>query len=314
MAKAGRKSLGKRQALTVRISERLLSRIRETAQATGVSANALITETLEDRMGHNCGSTCKRKTGERCETCRRGGAGGNARRKHATPQQIGLAVDVYYKGLSYRESGAILADHYGRPTSQASILRWTRDMTAKAKDGMSAPVKTGDEWVADEMQVRVGGKKYWLFNVMDSRTRYVLAAYLTPYRTARSAATVMAMARERAQNPPKRIKTDGLKSYQSGIASAFCNDPVQHVVSQGIRAQINNNMSERLLWTFRDRDKTLRGLKSRESGQRYIDGLVLDHNYFRPHGGLDGKRPAEAAASTPKYRNWREVAEATPQN
>ena len=45
-------------------------------------------------------------------------------------------------------------------------------------------------------------------------------------------------------------------------------------------------MSERLQGTFRDRDKTLRGLKKRESGQDYIDGLVLNDNYLRPHGGL----------------------------
>ena len=39
------------------------------------------------------------------------------------------------------------------------------------------------------MVVNVGGKKYWLFNVMDSKTRFLLAAYLSPVRTARAAAT-----------------------------------------------------------------------------------------------------------------------------
>lgn len=40
----------------------------------------------------------------------------------------------------------------------------------------------------------------------------------------------------------------------------------------------------------------LRGMDRRDTGQGYIDGLVLHYNYFRTHGGLDGKRPAEAAA------------------
>ena len=66
-------------------------------------------------------------------------------------------------------------------------------------------------------------------------------------------------------------------------------------MTEGIRAVINNNLSERLQGTLRDRDKTLRGLKARDSGQTYIDGLVLHYNYFRPHGGLDGKSPARAA-------------------
>lgn len=36
---------------------------------------------------------------------------------------------------------------------------------------------------ADEVVVRVGGRQFWLFNVMDSKTRYILAAYLSKRRT-----------------------------------------------------------------------------------------------------------------------------------
>ena len=103
-------------------------------------------------------------------------------------------------------------------------------------------------------------------------------------------------------------ETDGLTSYQGGVSKAFPLHPVKHVVSQGIRAQINNNLSERLQGTFRDRDKTLRSLKKRDSGQNYLDGLVLNYNYFRPHGGLKGKRPAEAAGAEIPFANWQEVA------
>ena len=46
----------------------------------------------------------------------------------------------------------------------------------------------------------------------------------------------------------------------------------EHVQSDGIRAMINNNLSERLQGTYRQRTKTLRGLDNIESGQRYLDG------------------------------------------
>ncbi len=68
-------------------------------------------------------------------------------------------------------------------------------------------------------------------------------------------------------------------------------------------------MSERLQGTFRDRDKTLRGMKERESGQEYLDGLVLHYNFIRPHGGLNGKRPAEAASAEIPFQSWRDVAQ-----
>ena len=167
-------------------------------------------------------------------------------------------------------------------------------------------VDTDGVWVA----VKVGGKNYWLFNVMDSQTRFLLAAYLSPTRTTRAVATALALARQRSNNPPRQVKTDGLASYRDAVPRAFPTHPVKPVVSKGIRAQINNNLSERLQGTIRDRDKTLRGLKARETGQAYVDGLVTHYNpvYFRPHESLTGKRPVEAAGAELPFSSWEDVA------
>lgn len=267
-------------------------------------------------MSHKCGATCKRKLHVPCATCKRKNAGGapserptKARRAHATPAQIGAAVDMYFDGLSYRRVAENIGEHMGRETNAVTVMRWVQEQTKRAKDVVeSSQVKTGSEWVADELAVKVGGRQYWLFNVMDSKSRFVLAAYLSPERTTRAAATTLSLARERSENPPKTIKTDGLASYQEAVRQAFRVHPVKHVVSEGIRAKINNNLSERLQGTFRDRDKTLRALKARENGQTYIDGLVLNYNYFRPHKGIKGKRPAAAAGAVIPFESWADVA------
>ena len=219
-------------------------------------------------------------------------------------------MDMYFDGLSYRKSAENVETYFGRPTNAATVYRWVRELTGQANGAIGeSKVEAGPEWVADEMQVTIGGEKHWLFNVMDSKTRFVLSAYLSRERTTRAASTALALAREHAANPPQVVKTDDLKSYQQGIRTAFPVSPVRHVVSQRIRAEINNNMSERLQGTFRDRDKTLRGMKERESGQEYLDGQVLHYNFFRPHGGLNGKRPAEAAGAEVPFQSWRDVAQ-----
>ena len=265
-------------------------------------------------MGHKCGTTCKRKQSPSipCDTC--GLAGGNAapvkiHRGHATPQEKGAAVDMYLDGLSYRKTAVNVESYFGRPTEGKTVYRWVRDLTQKANGILDdQKVDTGPEWVADEHQVTVGGEKYWVFNVMDSETRFLLSVHLSRERTTRAAATALAKARERAANPPREVKTDGLTSYQTAMKTAFPLWQVKHTVSQGIRARINNNMSERLQGTFRDRDKTLRGLKQRDSGQEYLDGLVVHYNYFRPHQSLDGQKPAEKAGAEIPFETWRDVA------
>ena len=269
-----------------------------------------------------CGSTCKRKTGQPCQTCRtasgarlvpidgRGKQGKpEGKHPHATPHEKGAAVEMYFDGRSCRRIAGNMDQFFGRETGSTSVYRWVRELTEKA-DSVVKPMKvaTGGVWVADEVVVKVGGRNYWRFNVMDSDTRFVLAAYLSPVRTTRAAATALALARERADNPPRQIKTDGLRSYRGTVPRAFPTRPVKPGVSQGIRAEINNNLSERLQGTIRDRDKTLRGLKARETGQACVDGLALHYNYFRPHESLKGKRPAEAAGAELPFKDREDVA------
>ena len=49
-------------------------------------------------------------------------------------------------------------------------------------------------------------------------------------------------------------------------------------------------------------------MKKQDTGQTYIDGLVLNYNYFRPHMGLEGKTPASSAGVVCPFNNWSEVA------
>ena len=193
-------------------------------------------------------------------------------------QQVGAAVSMYYDGLSYKRIAENIAATFDRPEpSKRTIYQWVRNYTDKAIVAMREyPAHTGDEWVADEMVLSVGGKEYWNWNVMDTKTRYVLASHLSESRNRIQAAAVMEKALHKAARPPKIIKTDRLSSYDDGIDMVFGGE-VEHVKSDGIHAEINNNMSERLQGTFRERAKVMRGLQSRESGQKFLDGWVINY-------------------------------------
>ena len=171
------------------------------------------------------------------------------------------------------------------------------------------PAHTSGHWVADEMMLKVGGERMWNWNVMDSETRYILASHLSKHRDAKAAQAVFRKALAASAEPPKTIKTDKLRSYVSAARKMF--PDAQHIQSDGIRSQDNNNnLSERLQGTFRDRTKTLRGLETRETGQRYLDGWVLDYNMFRDHEALGGRTPADAARVEAPFREWSDVVRA----
>ena len=96
-----------------------------------------------------------------------------------------------------------------------------------------------------------------------------------------------------------------LGSYVSAIKRVF--PDAEHIQSEGIRARVNNNLSERLQGAIRDREKTLRALDGLETGQRYFDGWAINYNLFREHEGIKGQTPAEIAGVNPPFTEWADV-------
>ena len=232
--------------------------------------------------------------------------------RKAPSNHIGAAIDMFYSGMSYKQIAEMMAKTYDIPEpSKETLYGWVRDYTdAAVAETHQHPAHTSRHWVADEMQVKVGGEQLWNWNVMDSETRYILASHLSPNRDKRAAVAVMRKAAEAAAEPPKTVKTDELGSYTQAIKEVF--PETIHVHSQGIRAFTNNNRSERLQGTFRQREKTLRGLDSIETGQRYLDGWVMDYNLFREHESVGYKTPGKVAKVTAPFHEWEDVVKASP--
>ena len=225
-------------------------------------------------------------------------------------QQVGTALQAYFDGLSYRETARNIGRTFNTKTpDEASVFRWIQGYTRGANEVLkNHKVPTGREWVADELQVNVGGKPYWLWNVQDRNSRYLLSTHLTPKRDARAAEIVMRKAQSVAANTPKVIRTDKLPSYIPAIKKVF-DGKTKHLQSQGLAAEINNNLSERMQGSIRERDKVLRAMKSREAGQNYLDGWAIDYNLFRPHLGLRDRTPAQAAGMVVPFTSWQDVAQ-----
>ena len=223
-------------------------------------------------------------------------------------EDIGIAIRLYYMGLSYKQIGEALKDYRGIQPSKGTIYQWVAENTDKASRILEDyKARSSGHWVADEVMVRVeGGEKMaYVWNVMDRRTRYILAVHLSPGRGAKEARVVMQKALAAADKPPVKITTDGYPGYPAAIRKVL--PTAVHNISEGIDSPNNNNRSERLQGTIRSRDKTLRGLDSFETGQRFLDGWRITYNHFREHEALKYKTPAEVAKVTPPITEWADV-------
>ncbi len=243
-----------------------------------------------------------------CKNCKKKfRANGKAEGRRMDAEMMGSAIRDFYTGKSYKQIAEGLKEEYDIPEpSKATIYEWVRDYTEEAKE-LTADMKAqvGDEWVADEMAVKVGGWQMWNYNVMDTKTRYILASHLARTRTLKATVETMEKARAAAGKDPNTIKTDKMTSYRPAITKVF--PKTLHIKSQGLRSSLNNNMSERLQGTYRSREKTLRGLDSMESAQRYLDGWTITYNHMRGHEALKNDTPGKRAKANPPFVEWADV-------
>jgi transposase-like protein len=97
---------------------------------------------------------------------------------------------------------------------------------------------------------------------------------------------------------PLAVVHDGLHTYNEAFNREFYTNygpRIENVRSEVQRDEGLNQMIERVNNTVRDREKTFRGMDSDDSAQTMANGIRINYNFIRPHMGLDGKTPAQAA-------------------
>lgn len=243
-----------------------------------------------------------------CKDCKRKFADNDALPGMRTPvEQVSSAVHMYYEGMSLQAIRRHLQQEHNSPISDSNIYEWvvrfTKEAIAKAKGHRP---KAGGDWVADETVLKIEGGKLWFWDIIDAKTRFLLASHMSRTRTTKDARRLMEKAAGRAGKTPKRVITDKLAAYLDGIELAFGADR-KHVQSKPFTVDNSTNLIERFHGTLKARTKVMRGLKRRESAELFAAGWLIHYNFMRPHEGLNGKTPAEAAGIKASFSNWRHI-------
>ena len=209
-----------------------------------------------------------------------------------------LAMDCFYKGLSYRDINDQFRQFYGLSISHVTIRDWVLKFgSVMEKYAKTLTPSTSGVWNADETLVltKKGTLDYeYVWNVMDKQTKFLLASETSGKgRSIEDAQAVMTAAYKQTQEAPKQIITDRLPSYQEGIRKAFKNwgenRKVLHTSILGRRRVVNNNPIENLHTHQKEFQKVRRGINE---VQDYADGFKVFHNFVRK-GVADKLTPAE---------------------
>ncbi len=223
---------------------------------------------------------------------------GFERMKH-NPKAITSAMQLYFSGESLRNTQESL-QLLGVEVSCRTILNWIKKYVGLMKNYVETITpNVSDTWRADEIYLKVKGDIKYLFAMMDDQTRFWIAQEVAETKYTHDARKLLQMSKKLMGKKPMTFITDGLPAYHDAYKKEFRTlkaPQTKHVRHITLRGDHNNNKMERMNGEIRDREKTMRGLKTKDTP--ILQGYQLFHNYIRPHEALDGKTPSEACGIT----------------
>ena len=242
-----------------------------------------------------------------CKDCKRKFVLGTLPKMKTDVKVISAALSCYFGGMPLDAIQRHIEQQYHHYYTEMGIYNWVKRFSKEAVDRIKdfQPI-VGDTWIADETMLKVGGKKIWFFDVIDKKTRYLLASRLATSRTIKEAALVMNEARRRAGKSPKKIITDKLAAYIDGIELVFGAD-TEHIQSKPFTDVNSTNVIERFQGTLKDRTKIIRGFKNMTTAELLTDAWLVHYNFFKEHEALGNIPPAQKMGIPIPFKNWAEV-------
>ena len=191
-----------------------------------------------------------------------------------------LAMDYFYKGLSYRDIADQFKQFYGLELHHETIRRWVLKFSkVMEKYSKTLTPKTCGVWNADETLIltkrgkdkKNPNKEYdYVWNVMDNKSKFILASLNSGRsRSSKDAQKVFTEAYKVNVKMPNQIIVDGYRSYEDGCRKTFRNwageRKVKFTSIKGHRKETNNNAIENLHTHQKEFHKIRRGVKETQN-------------------------------------------------
>ena len=218
------------------------------------------------------------------------------------PKIISESLNLVMSGVSYRDISRHIYSTHQITISHTSIQKWIKKYTYIIKEYVdSLNPELSNVWSLDEMSLNVKNTKRtgkgfqdWLWSIIDPKTRFLIATEVSKRREIKDARKIIASGKKIISKNPDYVLTDCLNSYQKAIRDEFENR-VAHIKTKSLKDGFVNRPIERYHNEIRENLKARRGLGNDESAQDFSELLKINHNFVKPHEGLDGKTPAQAA-------------------
>lgn len=218
-------------------------------------------------------------------------------RTNKSEETVSRAMYLYFDGLSLRKISRYINTFSDVSVSHSTIHSWIMEYVEVIKRYLDTfIVDAYSTWQIDEMMINIKGEQFWLWNIIDEKTRFLLCTRLSRKRSLEDAVRILESARSITQRDPGIVITDGYQVYKRMFKDVFGENSKTAYHKWGSREKklYFNNFVERLNGSIREKVKVTRAYKELYAAQTIIYGWQIHYNFVRYHSSIN-QTPAEKA-------------------
>lgn len=249
-----------------------------------------------------------------CKDCERTFAFNSSHyRMRKKKEAVGNAIQMFYDGIATNTIDEQIRNIYNIEVDSSNIWRWVQKYSKRAIDYLyQFQVKTSGIWIVDETQIKINGKPYWFWDVIDQDTRFLVGTHLSKDRTVRDATVLFKKCKYKVKEKPRMIFSDKMLSYPRAINrvfySRYADRRTEHIQVKGLTKSVEQNIIERFHGSIKQRYKVMRGLKTTKSAKIILEGWsTIHYNFFKPHESIGDVPPVFKTDFEPNFSNWVEL-------
>lgn len=242
-----------------------------------------------------------------CKVCsRKFKAGDHLFHMKASLDCVSSVLDMYYNGMKVHEIREFLTKCYGIHTSRSLIYQWIDKYSKKlVYDFRNYIPHTGNIWIVFTCIVRLEQNNLCLFDVFDETSKFLITSSLEKKYDSETFSYVLRDATRKADNIPAFILTDNLCYFSENTGNILGCEIYRISEKPVLFKKVIRNL-ESLNTLFKERNETVRNLRTAKNINRYLEGYATVYNYFKLQRNLNNKTPAETANIEYSIRNWKD--------
>ena len=145
---------------------------------------------------------------------------------------ISMSIQWWFDGFSLRIIRKNLKIYYGINPNQSTILRWIVNNSQRINNYINNNLILNNSNInfTDETVIKCKGKNFWLWGILDNKSRYLIGYHYTKFRTTREGMKMFRDYKNKIDKPAINLISDGLHQYSKIASKGALNEFPSRVV------------------------------------------------------------------------------------